>query len=128
MQLVERLVKNQMAKIEEMSSLRLLFIKIRDKIAEMESACERLDKIGEHYTLMDYEQLKIERRNHTDKIEERDEELSRLRLQCRNAIQCLAHTREKLAAVQTQIYMTTHQLSEVEDTRQEVLYADLIFF
>lgn len=117
---MERLIQNQKQKIEEMSGLRLLYIKIRDRIAEMEAACARLDKIGEHYTLIDYEQLKIERRNHTDKIEERDEELSRLRVRCQNAIQRLAHTREKLSATQGLIYSTSNELSEVESQRQTV--------
>lgn len=106
-----------MLKTEEMSTLRLHYIKIRDKIAEMEAACQKFDKIGEHYTIMDYEQLKIERRNHSDKIEERDEELSRLRRQSSNAIQCLAHIREKLAAVQDKIYSATLNLAEVEKER-----------
>lgn len=103
-----------------MTSLRLLFIKIRDKINDMETACEALDKIGDHYTIMDYEQLKIERRNHTDKIEERDEELSRLRISCSNAIQCLAHIREKLSSVQVDIFRATQKLSLIEKERLEV--------
>lgn len=110
-----------MLKTEEMSTLRLQYIKVRDKITEMESACEKLDKIGDNYTIMDYEQLKIERRNHTDKIEERDEELSRLRTQCSNAIQCLAHIREKLSAVQDNIVMATINLDDVEKQRFQVI-------
>lgn len=109
-----------MLKAEEMSNLRQHYIKIRDKIADLEAACAKFDKIGDHYTLMDYEQLKIERRNHTDKIEERDEELSRLRRQCSSAIQCLAHTREKLAAVQDKIYFESLQLTDVERDRTQV--------
>lgn len=75
---------------------------------------EALDKVGDQYTLMDYEQLKVERRNHNDKIEERDEELSRLRVSCSSAIQCLAHIREKSSATQHEIHLTTAELATVE--------------
>lgn len=42
-------------------------------------------------------------RNHADKIEEREEELTRLRCKCQNTIQILAHIREKSAALDVDI-------------------------
>lgn len=49
-------------------------------------------------------------RSHADKIEEREEELTRLRFKCQNTIQILAHIREKSAALDV----------DIEDLKEEM--------
>lgn len=61
-----------------------------------------------------------------DKLEERDEELSRLRQKCIAAIQCLAHIREKCAEVQMDIKEQAGLLEEAQmeafECRERVNY------
>lgn len=106
--------------MEELAYLRLNFMKLRDQILEKQEAIDELDKIGDHFHLIDYEQLKVENRNHSDKIEERDEELSRLREKCTAAIECLAHVREKSAEVQLTITEKTEELEVIKREMNEV--------
>lgn len=42
-------------------------------------------------------------RSYADKLEEKDEELTRLRFKCQNTIQILAHIREKSSALDADI-------------------------
>lgn len=95
-------------------------MKLRDQISEKQSALDQLDKVGDNFYLIDYEQLKIENRNHADKIEERDEELSKLRTKCIAAIDCLAHVREKSAEVQLEITEKMEQLDAIKREGLEV--------
>lgn len=100
--------------------MRLAYIKIRDRVGEKKTALHALDCVGDNLHLIDYEQLKIENQSHTDKIEERDEELTRLRVRCQGAMQCLAHVREKSAAIQIDIQSLTERYEEVEIEYAEV--------
>lgn len=95
---LERILWHQVNKTEEITKMRLKFIRLRDAVAEKQQQIRDMDKIGEHHTLIDFEQLKMENQGHADKIEERDEELARLRVACSSAIECLAHIREKCVA------------------------------
>ncbi|KAJ8916720.1 hypothetical protein NQ315_013924 [Exocentrus adspersus] len=101
--LVERLINRQKTQMQTVSSMRLRHIQLKNMVAEKQSAITQLDKIGEDLYLMDYEQLKVENRSYMDKMEEKDEELSRLRNKCQKTIQILAHMREKSAALESDI-------------------------
>lgn len=100
--------------------MRLCYIRLRNNIEEITAAIKAMDKIGENHTLIDYEQLKMENQNHADKIEERDEELSKLRIKCTAAIQTLAHLREKSSSTDIDILEMNDKLDEVELERNDV--------
>ncbi|GJQ72211.1 hypothetical protein Trydic_g3302 [Trypoxylus dichotomus] len=117
--LLDRLLKNQRTKSKEILEMRLCFIKLRNNIEELTAAIKAMDKIGEDHTLIDYEQLKMENQNHADKIEERDEELSKLRTKCAAAIQTLAHLREKSSSTDIDILEMNDKLDEVEMERND---------
>lgn len=72
------------------------------------------DQIGPNLHLIDYEQLKVENQSHVDKIEEREDELLKLRTKCSGAIQCLAHVREKSAALEVDIISLRDTLEDVQ--------------
>ncbi|XP_022920989.2 cilia- and flagella-associated protein 184-like [Onthophagus taurus] len=117
--LLERLIKNQRLKSNEITDMRLRYIKLRNSIDEVTQAIQIMDKIGESHTLMDYEQLKMENQNYADKIEERDEELAKLREKCSGAIQILAHLREKSAAMDLDIIEMADKLDEAVVEKNE---------
>lgn len=103
-----------------MADLRLKYIKIRDRVNEKQAKLQDLDKLGDNLRIIDYEQLKVENRSHADKIEERDEELTRLRRKCESSSQILAHMREKSASATLDLIENTKRLEEVEIECMEV--------
>lgn len=113
-QLVERLIKRQQTKWSEVGQTRLAYIKLRNKVTQKKASMKAFDQIGPNLHLIDYEQLKVENQSHVDKIEEREEELLKLRAKCSGAIQCLAHVREKSAALEVDIISLQDDLEDVE--------------
>ncbi|KAF5287498.1 hypothetical protein FQA39_LY04126 [Lamprigera yunnana] len=97
---IERLIKRQNEKMMEIVKMRLTYIKLRNRVNEKKANLHKLDTIGENLHLIDYEQLKIENTSHTEKNEDRDEELNKLKVKMSETMQCLAHVREKTAALQ----------------------------
>ena len=61
--------------------------------------------------MIDFEQLKIENQTLNEKIEERNEELHKLRTKITSTVVILSHTREKLQYIQEQnrIHTIKHQ-------------------
>lgn len=94
--------------------MRLAYIKLRNRVSEKRAQIKSFDYIGPNLHLIDYEQLKVENHSQIDKIEEREEELLKLRIKCSGAIQCLAHVREKSAALEVGIISTRENLEDVE--------------
>lgn len=89
-------------------------------MTEKQEALHAADKLGDNLRLVDYEQLKIENRGYADKVEERDEELTKLRAKCDSIFQILAHLREKSAAATLDTISEEQALREVELEYMEV--------
>ncbi|XP_060520496.1 coiled-coil domain-containing protein 96-like [Cylas formicarius] len=115
---VERFLRRQRAKMDQVRSMRLKFIRLKKMVQEKLDGINRLERIDEEHRLNDYEQLKEDNRNYADRIEEKDEELSRLRVKCQSTIQILAHLREKSAALERDV---ADRRSELERVEGEVL-------
>ncbi|GLG96908.1 uncharacterized protein GBIM_03781, partial [Gryllus bimaculatus] len=92
---VDKLLIKQRKTIQDLYETRLRYIKLRDTLAGKEAILKKLETLGEGLHLLDYEQLRMENQSYSDKIEERDEELTRLRNSATSSIQILAHIREK---------------------------------
>lgn len=106
--------------MQQISHLRLKYIKIRNRVTEKQEALQAVDKLGDNLRLVDYEQLKIENRGYADKVEERDEELTKLRAKCDSIFQVLAHLREKSASATLDILKEQQVLQGVEIEFMEV--------
>ena len=63
--------------------------------------CVRV-QLADGLHLIDFEQLKIENQTLNEKIEDRNEELSKLRKKLTQTVQVLTHVREKLQFVQAE--------------------------
>lgn len=116
--LVERMLHRQKQQIETVGDMRLRHIQLKNMVLEKQNAISQLDKIGDNLYLMDYEQLKVENRSYVDKMEEKDEELCRLRTKCQKTIQILAHMREKSSALECDIKYWNTKLENLK--RQSV--------
>ncbi|XP_050315482.1 coiled-coil domain-containing protein 96-like [Anthonomus grandis grandis] len=104
----------------EVSAMRLTYIKLKQMVQEKLDGIALLDEIAPGFLLADYEQLKSLNRGYADKIEEKDEELTKQRAKCASTIQILAHLREKSSALETDLDDLEEELEVTEMT-----YADL---
>ncbi|XP_049869149.1 coiled-coil domain-containing protein 96-like [Pectinophora gossypiella] len=101
---VARFLKLQRTKTRQTSAMMLRYIRVRNAVAEQEAIIRKLERIGPGLYVAQYEQLRIDKLNYTNKIEERDDELIKNRMKCTEHNQILAHIREKM-----------HHTSEVTD-------------
>ncbi|VDO54487.1 unnamed protein product [Schistosoma margrebowiei] len=88
--------KNKEAMVRE---VRLENIKLRNQLSKVEALLKSKDELSEGLHLIDFEQLKIENQTFNQKIEERNEELNKLKQKISNTVQIITHIREKLQAV-----------------------------
>ncbi|XP_076262998.1 uncharacterized protein LOC143197990 isoform X1 [Rhynchophorus ferrugineus] len=120
--LVDRLLKRQRTQMNQVSTMRLKYLQLKEMLQEKFDQMEVINRIGSKFHLVDYEELKSDNRSYADKIEEREEELTRLRTKCQNTIQILAHMREKSAALDWDFYDLRNEVDRLEmmymDTRQ----------
>jgi len=72
------------------------------------------EELADGLHLIDFEQLKIENQTYNEKIEERNEELLKLRKKITNTVQVLTHLKEKLQFVQAENTLLKSSLREVE--------------
>lgn len=124
---VEMLLRRQKNQMGQVATMRLNYIKLKGMVQEKLDAIEKLEQLGNNYRLADYEQLKAENRTLADRIEERDEELVRIRAKCQNTVQVLAHLREKTYSLESDIQDLKYDLEgvETEADRKRLDLADL---
>ena len=100
----KKIVKKQLEDWEESESLkdqevhqyRLQNIALRNRLANKEKILKKKEQLADGLHLIDFEQLKIENQTLNEKIEERNEELHKLRSKITQTVVILSHTREKL--------------------------------
>eukprot|EP00903_Cladosiphon_okamuranus_P011055 g10437.t1 len=107
-------------KDREIEKVRLKNINLRMMLKKVEGNLRAKEQLAEGLHLIDFEQLKIENQTVNEKIEERNEELLKLRKKNTTTVQILTHTKEKLQFVAAENSVTSHQLSSLEeDVNQE---------
>ena len=89
-------------KDQEVHQYRLQNIALRNRLANKEKILKKKEQLADGLHLIDFEQLKIENQTLNEKIEERNEELHKLRTKITQTVVILSHTREKLQYVQSQ--------------------------
>lgn len=70
------------------------------ELKKLEMSLKKKEELAEGLHLIDFEQLKIENSTLNEKIEERNEELNKLRKKTNQTVQVLTHIKEKLQFVQ----------------------------
>jgi hypothetical protein len=100
LKVVEQLESTERKKENEVITVRLENIKLRNKLRRHEQLLRQKEELADGLHLIDFEQLKIENQTFNEKIEERNEELLKLRKKITNVVQVLTHVKEKLQFVQ----------------------------
>lgn len=98
-----------------MHQYRLQNIALRNKLANKEKVLKKKEQLADGLHLIDFEQLKIENQTLNEKIEERNEELHKLRKKITQTVVILSHTREKLQYVNEQNRIQEIQLIELNE-------------
>lgn len=81
-------------------SFRIENIKLNNQLKKSEEETKQKENTGEtKLEMIDFEQLKIENQTYNEKIEERNEELLKLRKKINNTVQISSHVKEKLQYV-----------------------------
>ncbi len=96
---IEAHLAREAAKELEVIAVRLENIKLKNQLKKKEQELKAKEELGEGLHMIDFEQLKIENQTYNEKIEERNEELAKLKKKINNTVQILTHVKEKLQFV-----------------------------
>ncbi|KAL3877763.1 hypothetical protein ACJMK2_035425 [Sinanodonta woodiana] len=111
---IEQYLSAENKKEAEVVNVRLENIKLKNKLRKKEQQLKSKEELAEGLHLIDFEQLKIENQTYNEKIEERNEELLKLRKKITSTVQVLTHLKEKLQYVQRENQIQKERLREVE--------------
>ncbi|XP_034782323.2 coiled-coil domain-containing protein 96-like [Acipenser ruthenus] len=111
---VEQTQASEERKESYLIQVRLANIKLKNKIGKFEATLREKEELAEGLHLIDFEQLKIENQTYNEKIEERNEELLKLRKKITSTVQVLTHVKEKLQFVQVENEQKAAQIMYVE--------------
>lgn len=85
---------------EDLERVRLRNISMRTQLKKMEKTLRAREQLAEGLYMIDFEQLKVENQTLYEKIEERSEELGKLKRKKTTTVQMLTHVREKLRFIE----------------------------
>lgn len=100
----------------DVAATRLENIKLRNRLRRNEAMIRQKEELADGLHLIDFEQLKIENQTFNEKIEERNEELSRLKKKIISIAQVLSHVKEKLFFEQNEFETLCAKLSTLDST------------
>lgn len=100
---------------EELEKVRLRNISLRTTFRKLERTLRAREQLAEGLHMIDFEQLKIENQTLNEKIEERNEELGKLKRKKTTTVQVLTHVREKLRFVEQANKVVQVELSALEN-------------
>jgi hypothetical protein len=96
---IEFYLDRERQKEREVIGVRIENIKLKNQLKKKENELKAKEEFGEGLHMIDFEQLKIENQTYNEKIEERNEELMKLKKKINNTVQILTHVKEKLQFV-----------------------------
>nr|XP_002746062.3 coiled-coil domain-containing protein 96 [Callithrix jacchus] len=111
---VEQIQALEDRKEKEMSAVRLENVQLKQSLVHLETMMRTQEALTEGLLLIDFEQLKIENQTFNEKIEERNEELLKLRNKVTNSVQVITHVKEKLHFMDMENACKKTQLAEIE--------------
>lgn len=112
--LMEQYESAEQKKDADLEKVRLRNISLRTTLRKLERQLRAREQLAEGLHMIDFEQLKIENQTLNEKIEERNEELAKLKRKKTSTVQVLTHIREKLKFVENQNEIVRSNLGDVE--------------
>ena len=113
--IIKQFEATEAAKDTEVEKVRLKNIHLRTHLRKLEARLKEKEQLADGLHLIDFEQLKIENQTWNEKIEERHEELHKLRKKTTTTVQVLTHIKEKLQFVQARAGVLKMDLANLEE-------------
>ena len=117
-----RLVKQfelaESKKDEDLEKVRLRNISLKTTLRKLEKMLRAREQLAEGLHMIDFEQLKIENQTWNEKIEERNEELAKLKRKKTSTVQVLTHIREKIRFIENE---NDNQRAVLSETEREIV-------
>ena len=102
------------ARNDALEKVRLRNISLRTTLKKLERTHRAREQLADGLHMIDFEQLKIENQTLHEKIEERNEELTKLKRKKTVTVQVLTHVREKLRFYEKNNRANQTDLNELE--------------
>ena len=100
--------------------LRLKNTTLKSTIQKMEGQLQQKEDMGEVLHVIDFDQLKIENQQYLEKIEERNNELLRLKLTTGNTVQVLNTLKHKLNTLTAESEWLKRETSQRKETLAKI--------
>jgi len=114
LKIIQEVEDFELDKDAEVEEVRGSNISLKNRLAKLEQALRKKDELAENLHVIDFEQLKIENQTLNEKIEERNEELHKLRKKTIITVQVITHMREKLQFIQQENQVLRKDLAELD--------------
>lgn len=105
---------------EDLERVRLRNISLRTTYRKLERTLRAREQLAEGLHMIDFEQLKIENQTLNEKIEERNEDLAKLKRKKTTTVQVLTHIREKLRFVEQANENLAEKLAHLENATTDL--------
>lgn len=112
--IIQEIEEFEMDKDAEVEEVRGSNISLKNRLAKKEQELRKKDELAENLHVIDFEQLKIENQTLNERIEERNEELHKLRKKTVTTVQIVTHMREKVQFVQQDYQSLKAELSQLD--------------
>eukprot|EP00931_Biecheleriopsis_adriatica_P011121 TRINITY_DN1121_c0_g1_i1.p1 TRINITY_DN1121_c0_g1~~TRINITY_DN1121_c0_g1_i1.p1 ORF type:complete len:506 (+),score=201.77 TRINITY_DN1121_c0_g1_i1:38-1555(+) len=112
--IIQEVEEFELDKDAEVEEVRGSNISLKNRLRKKEEELRKKDELAENLHVIDFEQLKIENQTLNEKIEERNEELHKLRKKTVVTVQIITHMREKVQFVQQEYQVLKAQLAQLD--------------
>merc|ERR1719215_1279978 len=112
--IIQEVEEFELDKDAEVEEVRGANISLKNRKAKIEQDLRKRDELADNLHVIDFEQLKIENQTLNEKIEERNEELHKLRKKTRDHVQIITHMREKVQFVQREYQDLKAELAQLD--------------
>merc|ERR1712151_215743 len=112
--IIQEVEEFELDKDAEVEEVRGSNISLKNRLSKLEQALRKKDELADNLHVIDFEQLKIENQTLNEKIEERNEELHKLRKKTTVTVQIITHMREKVQFVQQEYSVLKSDLANLD--------------
>merc|ERR1711912_131799 len=112
--IIQEVEEFELDKDAEVEEVRGSNISLKNRLAKLEQQLRKKDELAENLHVIDFEQLKIENQTLNEKIEERNEELHKLRKKTVVTVQIITHMREKVEFVKQGYQSLKAELAQLD--------------
>ena len=111
---IEEIDETEQRKYDVLEKVRIKNLSLRSHLKKIERILRHKEQLAEGLHVIDFEQLKIENQSLHEKIQERVDEITKLKRKKTSAIQILTHIREKLNFLEKSNDVKLNNLNDVE--------------